>query len=646
MAALLWGTLALPLGGFLVLIFFGRRFPERVSAAIGAGSVGVAAVLAIIRAVSFLGSGTAAPVAHTLATWLPAGSLVVELSLWYDGLSLTMTLVVTVIGFLIHLFSVDYMHGDEGYHRYFAYLNLFVTSMLLLLLAGNLLVMFVGWELVGLCSFLLIGFWHKDPANARAARKAFIVTRIGDTGLAAGIALLFAGLGTLDIHAAGTIAGTVWPRGAGMATAVAALLLVGAVGKSAQRPLHVWLPDAMAGPTPVSALIHAATMVTAGVYLVARTHVLFELAPVVLQVVAGIGIATVLVAGLSALVQKDLKRTLAYSTISQIGYMFLALGVGAWGAAIFHLVTHAFFKALLFLGAGAVMHATHGEHDMMKLGGLRREIPVVFLCFLAGTVSLASVPLVTAGFYSKGWILESLWGYGGGQWLWVAAVAGAFVTAFYSFRMLGLVFFGPARSKVGHRPGLPIVLPLLLLAAGALLAGFLRTPGYLGGVALFPDLLSTTFGEHAEAGHAEEILPEVYATAAVLLGAGLSLFLYRKGRRSEKDQPGGVVGRLLSSGFGFDFIYERLFIRPYVWLTTIQQKDWVNLVFEYLLVRPYRFITTVNRRDVVNLAVRGVELANVGMHRLFSSLQTGKLRWYLLGVSLGGVLIFGLEVLL
>src|SRR5690348_10448897 len=341
-----------------------------------------------------------------------------------------MVLVITFVAFLIHLYSTEYMEGDVGYSRFFAYMNLFVASMVTLVLADNLLLLYLGWEGVGLCSYLLIGFWYTDPANGRAARKAFIVTRVGDTSMVIGLFLIFQRLGTLNIQDLMHRAAQQWPVGAAVAIAVSALLLGGAVGKSAQLPLQTWLPDAMAGPTPTSALIHAATMVTAGVYLIARTHVLFSLAPPVMLAVAVIGAATLLLAGCSALTQRDIKRVLAYSTISQIGYMFLALGVGAWAAAIFHLMTHAFFKALLFLSAGVVIQRLGEEHDIFRMGGLRHRMPLAFWSFLAGSASLAALPILTAGFYSKDLILWAAWSDGfGGKWLWGGALLGAFLTA-------------------------------------------------------------------------------------------------------------------------------------------------------------------------------------------------------------------------
>ena len=329
---------------------------------------------------------------QTLWTWIDVGSFRPQIAFYLDALSLVMMLVVTFVSFLIHLYSAEFMRTDEGYSRFFAYMNLFVACMVTLLLADNLLLLYLGWEGVGLCSYLLIGFWYQDPVNGRAGRKAFIVTRVGDTAMAIGLFLLFHSLGTLRIQDLLHAAQGQWSTGSAYAIAAAALLLGGAVGKSAQLPLQTWLPDAMAGPTPTSALIHAATMVTAGVYLIARTHVLFELAPPVQFAVAVIGAATLLMAGFSALTQNDIKRVLAYSTVSQIGYMFLALGVGAWGAAIFHFMTHAFFKALLFLAAGIIIEALHHEHNIFRMGGLRKELPVAFWTFLIARMLSGRTP--------------------------------------------------------------------------------------------------------------------------------------------------------------------------------------------------------------------------------------------------------------
>src|SRR5271154_3872578 len=478
MLQLLWLVVAIPFASAALLALFGSSLPRRVVAVLGAGSIGLSAFFTLMISVAFLASPPAgnAYVQH-LWTWMSSGGFQPEIAFYLDPVSLLMLLVVTFVGFLIHLYSVEYMRNDEGYARFFAYMNLFVASMITLVLANNLLLLYLGWEGVGLCSFLLIGFWYREPQNVRAASKAFIVTRFGDTAFAVGLFLLFTRLGTLDIQEVMHRATTQWSPGSVYAVAAALLLLGGAVGKSAQLPLQVWLPDAMAGPTPTSALIHAATMVTAGVYLIARTHVLFSLAPAA-QLAAGVvGAATLLLAGFSALTQHDIKRVLAYSTVSQIGYMFLALGVGAWQAAMFHFMTHAFFKALLFLGAGVIINALDDEHSIFKMGGLRRELPVAFWTFFIGGCSLAGLPWVTAGFFSKDLIIWEAWSAPGGHPLfWIAGMTGALLTSLYTFRLIFRVFFGPLGIPVTRRPGYAMTIPLVVLAFLSVVAGYLKTP--------------------------------------------------------------------------------------------------------------------------------------------------------------------------
>ncbi len=423
MYEILWMVPAFPFLGFLVLVATGSKLHKRLIAFVGAGSVAMSAVVAGLIGFKFI---VAPPPGNrfnqTLWNWMDVAGFHPTFGLHLDALSVVMIFVVTFVGFLIHVYSTEYMGEDEGYARFFAYLNLFMSAMLVLVLADNLLMLYLGWEGVGLCSYLLIGFWHKAPENARAAIKAFVVTRIGDTAFAVGLFLIFTNLGTINIQEILEKAPQAWAPGSTLATAAALLLLGGALGKSAQLPLQTWLPDAMAGPTPVSALIHAATMVTAGVYLIARMNALYTLAPVAQTLVAIIGALTLFMAACSALTQTDIKRALAYSTISQVGYMFLALGVGAWSAAIFHFANHAFFKALLFLAAGAIINSVHHEQNMFKMGGLRKQTPFVFWVFLIGASSLASLPLVTSGFYSKDLILWYSMGVAERQFL--ALVAG------------------------------------------------------------------------------------------------------------------------------------------------------------------------------------------------------------------------------
>ena len=628
MFALLWLIPALPLAGFIVLALGGRRLSRPAIAAVGVGSVSLAAAIAVLITVTFI---MAPPPGHaitqTLWSWIVVSDFTPKVAFYLDALSLIMVMVVTVVGALIHLYSSEFMIKEEGYSRFFAYMNLFVASMLTLVLADNLVLLYLGWEGVGLCSYLLIGFWYANPANGEAAQKAFIVTRIGDTAMAIGLFLLFSRLGTLDIQALMSRAMTEWPVGSGVAVAAAALLLGGAVGKSAQLPLQTWLPDAMAGPTPVSALIHAATMVTAGVYLIARTHVLFTLAPVVQLAVAAIGAVTLLLAGCSALVQRDIKRVLAYSTISQIGYMFLALGVGAWSAAIFHFVTHACFKALLFLAAGSVILSLHHEHDIFRMGGLRRQMPVTFWTFLIGGASLAGAPLVTAGFYSKDWILWEAWSAPvGGSWFGWAGLIGALLTALYIFRVIFQVFFGEAATQGGGEGGRAIRIPLVVLAALSVVAGFLELPRTLGHVTLFSGFLETAMpavGAHGDLG--EELMVQGLAIAVSLIGIALAALLFWWGQRLVEGVTRSAIGagmhRLWFTGWGFDWLYDHLVVRPFVWLARI------------------------NKDDVIDTIYTGTAGLSGLSHRLLSRTQSGQLRRYAAMIAAGSVVILALALL-
>ena len=490
MTTIIWLIPVLPLLSFLIIALFGRRLPKKAVAFLGVGSVTLSAIITIIAGIQFLSSPPEGGACiSTIYTWMSAGGFTADISFILDPLSLVFCFVITFVGALIHLYSVEFMNDDDGFARFFAYMNLFVSSMLILVLADNLLLLYLGWEGVGLCSYLLIGFWYKEPENGYAARKAFIVTRIGDTAMIIGLFLLFVSFGTLNIRDLMQQISLKWVSGSPLAVISAALLLGGALGKSAQLPFQTWLPDAMAGPSPVSALIHAATMVTAGVYLITRTHVLFTLAPVVMTAVAIIGALTLLIAGFSALAQTDLKRVLAYSTISQIGYMFLAMGIGAWSAAVFHFMIHAFFKALLFLSAGAVIHLLHDEHDMFKMGGLRKKMPVIFITFLIGGASLSALPLITAGFYSKDQILWFGWSsVTSSHWLWLAGITGALLTSLYTFRMIFITFFGEVKTEPVHKPGLLMTIPLIILAVLSLVGGFIEMPENMGPVHLFSKL--------------------------------------------------------------------------------------------------------------------------------------------------------------
>ncbi|MCU0304996.1 MAG: NADH-quinone oxidoreductase subunit L [Thermoanaerobaculales bacterium] len=625
----LWLVPTLPAAGFLVLALAGGRLPRRRAGTVGVGSVGLSAAVTLGIAAGFLDRPPEGGLrVETLWTWIDIGAFEIGFNLALDALSLVMIFVVTFVGFLIHLYSTEYMADDEAYSRFFAYMNLFVACMLMLVLADNLFLLYLGWEGVGLCSYLLIGFWYSDPANGAAARKAFIVTRVGDTAMAVALLLLFKHAGTLDIRQAMAWATASWPVGSGMAVAVALLLLGGAVGKSAQLPLQTWLPDAMAGPTPVSALIHAATMVTAGVYLIARTHAVFLLAPQAMTAVAIVGAATLLLAGCSALVQTDIKRVLAYSTISQIGYMFLGLGVGAWSAAVFHLMTHAFFKALLFLGAGAVILALHHEQDIFRMGGLRRRLPAVFWTFLAGAASLAALPLVTAGFFSKDLILWAAWGSAAGcRWLWAAGAFGALLTTVYSFRLVFVVFFGDEKGHVGHPPGPRIVVPLTVLAALSIVGGFVETPGWLGHVTWFTDLTGQTLPavDWAVEDHHVEHLLQMVVAGITLVGVLAAWLLYVRRpalpAAIKASAAGAWLARFWLSGWGFDALYDRIVVRPFVACAARLRRD------------------PIDRIPAVLAATAAA--GNAALSRT----QDGRIRSYVFGIGLGAVIAVAIVVL-
>ena len=619
MLQLLWLVPAIPLASALALAIL--RLSQKSVAWLGTCSIAASSVISLLVSISFLNAPPASGAyTQVLWRWFDVNGLRPEIALYLDPLSLVMMVVVAFVSFLIHLYSTEFMSGDDGYGRFFAYMNLFVGSMLTLVLADNLVLLYLGWEGVGLCSYLLIGFWYRDPANGRAGRKAFIVTRAGDTAMVIGLFLLFHDLGTLNIQDLMHRAALHWPTGSTEALAAAFLLLGGAVGKSAQLPLQTWLPDAMAGPTPVSALIHAATMVTAGVYLIARTHILYSLAPQAQFAVAAIGAATLLMAGFSALTQHDLKRVLAYSTISQIGYMFLALGVGAWPAAIFHFMTHAFFKALLFLSAGMVIDSLGGEHDIFHMGGIRKELPVAFWTFLIAGCSLAGLPFITAGAFSKEWII---WGSysaaNGSTGLWVVALGGVFLTALYTFRMIFLVFFGQQNTPVTHKPGLAMVIPCVTLAFLSIAGGYVKTPfsNYLGSVLPWNSAAThgVSFGENTS---------EVFTALIFLLGAGLAYMLFLRRREWAASMVSHPIGNLLHrfwfSDWGMDWLYDRLFVRSVVWLAKVGKGDPID-----------GFYAGVGRLN--EIAWRGLSLT-----------QSGKLRWYAAAIAAGTIVLIGVVI--
>jgi NADH-quinone oxidoreductase subunit L len=623
---LLWLIPTLPFAGALVLILTGSKISRSMVPWIGAGSVGLSAVLTILVGIDFR-SALETSFRQVLWNWMDVVGFKSDFAFHLDALSLVFLFVITFVGFLIHLYSAEFMVNDEGYARFFSFLNLFVGSMLILVLADNLMLLYLGWEGVGLCSYLLIGFWYKEEKNGDAARKAFIVTRVGDTAMAIGLFMLFSFFGTLNIQEILTQAPQRWIAGEQTAVIIALLLVGGAVGKSAQLPLQTWLPDAMAGPSPVSALIHAATMVTAGVYLIARMHVVFELAPLAQLCVGIIGALTLLLAGFSALTQFDLKRVLAYSTISQIGYMFLALGVGAWSAAIFHFMIHAFFKALLFLAAGAVIAALHHEHDMFRMGGLKNKLPVIYWTFLIGAGSLAALPFVTAGFYSKDQILWLAWaGEKGNMFFFLSALIGAFITAIYTFRMLFITFFGEMKTQPSHPPGKLITIPLIILAILSLAGGFIELPHTLGHVALFSDFLRPVLPEvivQPKTLSSEWIMQGI-AAGLSLLGIYIAYYFYvlKPALATQIQVAVSELHQFLFTGWGFDTVYNTLFVKPFVFLATINKDDVID--------KGYAFI------------VSGTDF----FHRMFAATQSGILRWYVMGLVVGAILILTLGLLL
>ena len=611
MLELLWLVPVIPFIGFLILTLTFGKLPQLAAGIIGAGSIGLSFLCAFLAGSSFL-AGEFAAYSQTLWTWISVADLDVGFTLYLDGVSLVMMYVITGIGFLIHVYATGYMSGDPSFSRFFAYMNLFVSAMLILVLADNLVLLFMGWEGVGLCSYLLIGFWYTDSNNGYCARKAFVMTRVGDAFMALGLFALFVSTGTLNIQEAMLGAETEWVVGSGIATAVTLLLLGGAVGKSAQLPLQTWLPDAMAGPTPISALIHAATMVTAGVYLIARTHVLYTLAPEVQYLVGVIGAITLVMASFTALTQRDIKKVLAFSTVSQIGYMFLALGVGAWSTAIFHLMTHAFFKALLFLTAGSIILAMHHEQDIFKMGGLRRDLPWSHALFLIGILGLVAFPGFS-GFYSKEAILASaMEHHDGGYILYLAGLFGAVMTYLYSFRLYFLVFYGK-KTHDGHEVmRLHLQGPLVLLAIGAIFSGLIHIPVD----SVFPEV--------------EEHHPSIFAQAGMILipmlGAIVAWMVFIKGKVDIEKLAGqgfgGALHRFWFTQWGMDWLYDKLIVTPYTWLAEF------------------------NKNDVVDYFYNGSARAVRFCHDIMSETQTGQLRWYVISIAYGVLLLVTLGVLL
>jgi len=639
MTMILLIILMLPLAGFLVLGGGFRSIPKRVGAVIGTNTILGAFLLSIAL---FYFHQHLSPSMHqpkgsfvfSLFEWIQAGNLRIPFEFIVDPLTLLMLLVVTGVGYLIHLYSVGYMNDDPGFNRFFAYMNLFVFFMLLLVTAGSFPIMFIGWEGVGLCSYLLIGFWFRNQEYNNAAKKAFIMNRIGDLGFLVGMFLIYTTFGSLSFLPVFAKAGAM-PAGTPVLTAITLLLFVGAVGKSAQIPLYTWLPDAMAGPTPVSALIHAATMVTAGVYMVARSGALYALAPFTLTVIAVTGIATALFAAVIALFQNDIKKILAYSTISQLGYMFAALGAGGFTGAVFHLTTHAFFKALLFLGAGSVIHAMGGEQDIRRMGGLRKKMPITAFTFLAGTLALAGLPPLS-GFFSKDEILLAL--FGRSPLMWGFAAAGALLSALYMFRMLFLAFFGRFRGTdeqdhhLHESPGV-MTFPLVILALAAVAGGLLNLPGWTGTEGKLAGFLDPVFSVFTSSSVTHHLSP---STEWILMGVTLAAIVamiaiaWRRYGRGEEEPATevtpGALRRLAEEKFRIDELYDRVVIRLLLWLS--------------------RFLhDTIDRRGI-DRAVNGAGAAVVRAGNTFRFIQTGNVGFYMFIMILGILAILVTNILL
>jgi NADH-quinone oxidoreductase subunit L len=608
MTEVLWVVIALPLAGAVLLHFFGRFLREPLPGWLASAAIGGSFAVALSAAIPFISGGEHGETI-LLWEWMPAIGANIEI-LW-DPLSALMTLVVTGVGTLIHVFAIGYMHGDERFPRFFTYLNLFAASMLTLVLAGNYAMLFLGWELVGLCSFLLIGFWFTRASASSAAKKAFVVNRIGDFGLMVGLMVVFTTFGTLSYSGIFERAGDELTTG--LATSIGLLFLLGAAGKSAQIPLYVWLPDAMEGPTPVSALIHAATMVTAGVYLIARSAAIYELSPTAQVTVATIGAATALWAATIALAQRDIKKVLAYSTVSQLGYMFLAVGTTAYVAGIFHLMTHAFFKALLFLGAGSVIHGMGNEQDMHKMGGLLKRMPVTAWTMGIATIAIAGIPPL-AGFWSKDEILGSAFGRGG--WfsvLWVVGLVTALITAFYMTRQWVMVFLGEPRWAEGahpHESPRVMTIPLVILAALSVVGGLVNTPVRFALEHFLEPAFELVSQQHPPEGVGMFVLLAGLSVLAGLAGAAAAFVTYR--------QPHEGWG-------GFERGFEPLW-------GTWEEAYRVDDVYGKVIVKPGRRIAEVVAfkvdLPVIDGAVNGVARLVRGVGDWARPLQTGFVRSY------------------
>lgn len=624
----------LPLIGFVINGLGNGKLPKSMVSLVGCGSVLISFLLSIYLFTSFPGG---AGYTTEVFNWIQVGTLSIPFAFQIDQLSLIMLLLVTGVGFVIHVYSAGYMSHDAGFGKFFAFLNLFIFSMLLLVMGANYVMMFIGWEGVGLCSYLLIGFWNKVTPYNNAAKKAFIMNRIGDLGFLLGIFLIFMTYGSVGYAEVFGKAATI-PVSSEIITAITLLLFVGAMGKSAQLPLYTWLPDAMAGPTPVSALIHAATMVTAGIYMVLRSNILYTMAPATLEIVGIIGLATAVFAATIGLFQNDIKKVLAYSTVSQLGYMFLALGVMAYSSSFFHVLTHAFFKALLFLGAGSVIHAMSGEQDMRSMGGLRKFLPITFITMLIGTLAISGIPPF-AGFFSKDELLAHV--YEHNKVMWGFGVLASFMTSFYMFRLLFLTFFGTFRGTeeqrhLLHESPASMTIPLIILAVLSTIGGFMGLPPVFSENHMLANFLSPlfeasrqvnpgAFGHHMD--HATEFMLMGISVAVALVAAIIAYVLYVS-KKSVPAAEGTETGihKLVYNKYYIDELYDTIIVKPVMGLST----------------GLYRFV----ERGIIDPVVHGFGKVTMGGGRGLRVLQSGAIGSYLLTMVLGIILILVLNFIL
>lgn len=629
MKELVWLVPLFPLLGFAVLGLAGKRLPETLAGIIA--SLMVVASFGVSLGIFFEMQGSAEHAGTyvlTLFDWITTGNVSITLSFLVDPLSSVFFLIITGIGFLIHVYSMGYMKGDEGFTRFFSYLNLFVFFMLMLVAGSNYLVMFVGWEGVGLCSYLLIGFWFKNRDYTAAANKAFIMNRIGDLGFLLGIFLIFKNFNTLEYASVFSQAGLLSFDNPDMGL-ITIFLLIGALGKSAQVPLYTWLPDAMAGPTPVSALIHAATMVTAGIYMISRSNILYTLSPFTLEIICVVGLVTAILGAIIAVAQNDIKKVLAYSTVSQLGLMFLALGTGAYTTAVFHVTTHAFFKALLFLGAGSVIHAMGGEQDIRKMGGLKKSLPITFTIFVIGTLAISGIPPL-AGFFSKDEILAHAFEHN--VIYWVLGLVVSLFTAFYMFRLLFLTFWGGFRGTHEqehhlHESPKVMTVPLIVLAILSIVGGFIGIPEIFGGQHALKNFLAPVFhaseqlAHHTAPSHATEWMLMGITVALVLVVVGISWFVY--GMKKKIPVAEGTklspMHQLAYNKFYIDELYDKAIVSPLKWLSA-------NVL---------KFIETNIVDGAINLMGTVVTIWSNGLRRV----QQGTIGFYIFVMVLGIIVL-------